>query len=226
MHQKFYLRLPLFVFLLLNCLAFIPRFAFSLTTTFYKHVIPDTTRYTKKTLQETVKNKVQDKDDRQVNPDLFGQRFTSDTDIATIPLGVPDVPVPDGISREDVMVMIVQYLQTPYKYGGATPQGMDCSAFTRLIYESAINISLPRTTRDQFRVGKKVDKKHLKFGDLVFFKTRRRKSPSHVGIYVGENLFAHTSRYQGVTISSLESSYYRKRFVGARRVVDETEEER
>jgi cell wall-associated NlpC family hydrolase len=129
------------------------------------------------------------------------------------------VSVPSGINREAMMVSIIRYLETPYKYGGTKEDGMDCSAFTGLVYGSVLNISLPRTARDQFLVGKKVDKKRLKFGDLVFFKTRRRKNPSHVGIYVGEDLFAHASRGQGITISSLSSQYYSKRYVGARRVV-------
>ncbi len=213
-----------FVFLLFHCLVFIPRFAFCLTLNFYKHVIPDTSRHSKNMLEDSSRSRVKDRDNRDVNADLPGQGFAAATDTVRASSDVPEVPVPDGISREDVMMMIVQYLQTPYKYGGVTARGMDCSAFTGLIYESAVDISLPRTTRDQFRVGRKVDKKHLKFGDLVFFKTRRRRSPSHVGIYIGENFFAHVSRYEGVTITSLQSPYYRKRYVGARRVVEETEE--
>jgi murein DD-endopeptidase / murein LD-carboxypeptidase len=65
-----------------------------------------------------------------------------------------------------------------------------------------------------------VEKEQLRFGDLVFFNTTGY-APSHVGIYIEDDLFAHASVTQGVTISSMESTYYRKRFVGARRVVEE-----
>ena len=79
-------------------------------------------------------------------------------------------------------------------------------------------MSLPRSARDQFRVGAVVDSDQLEFGDLVFFNTTGR-SPSHVGIYLEDDLFAHASVTSGVTISSLESTYYKKRFLGARRLV-------
>jgi cell wall-associated NlpC family hydrolase len=73
--------------------------------------------------------------------------------------------------------------------------------------------------RAQYGVGSDVAKPDLQFGDLVFFNTTGR-SPSHVGIYIEDDLFAHASVSYGVTISSLESTYYRKRYVGARRVVE------
>jgi cell wall-associated NlpC family hydrolase len=90
----------------------------------------------------------------------------------------PDIPL--GL-REQVLLEVVKYLDTPYKYGGNTENGIDCSGFTKQIYSSAMKIDLPRSAKDQFDVGEKVDGE-LDFGDLVFFNTRRRSNPGHVGI--------------------------------------------
>lgn len=125
-------------------------------------------------------------------------------------------------AREKLIMEIIKYLDTPYKYGGSTLNGIDCSAFTQSVYQDALNINLNRTARDQFTQGKVISKDELQFGDLVFFNTRRRVRPGHVGIYIGEGLFAHASSNGGVMISSLDEDYYSKRFMGARRVVDES----
>ncbi|KUG26070.1 hypothetical protein ASZ90_004094 [hydrocarbon metagenome] len=122
-------------------------------------------------------------------------------------------------TREKILFEIISYLDTPYKYGGVDRNGIDCSAFTNQIFTTSLGIELPRTASEQFGVGAKISNKdNLQFGDLVFFNTTRRSYPGHVGIYLGENLFAHASRSLGVTVSSLNSTYYSKRFVGARRI--------
>ncbi|MFN0156964.1 MAG: C40 family peptidase [Bacteroidota bacterium] len=126
---------------------------------------------------------------------------------------------PNGLNRDKVLLDVIGYLGTPYSYGGSTKNGMDCSGFTTLVYGGALNRKLPRSTREQYQVGAEVTKSELQFGDLVFFNTTGR-TPSHVGIFIEGDLFAHASVSYGVTISSLESTYYRKRFVGARRVVE------
>lgn len=127
----------------------------------------------------------------------------------------PDIP---QSFREEVLLEIIRYLDTPYKYGGNSEDGIDCSGFTKNVYLSAVNIELPRTAREQFNTGDKVDKDDLEFGDLVFFNTTKRSFPGHVGLYIGDNQFIHASRKLGVTISSFDESYYLKRFVGARRI--------
>jgi len=124
---------------------------------------------------------------------------------------------PAGIDRDAVLLDVVSYLGTPYLYGGATKNGFDCSGFTSTVYRDAMQISIPRTARDQYRTGSSVDGDGLQFGDLVFFNTTGAGA-SHVGIYLEDDLFAHSSVSYGVTISSLESTYYRKRFLGAKRV--------
>jgi cell wall-associated NlpC family hydrolase len=130
-----------------------------------------------------------------------------------------DVPGFDYTTiREQMLMEIIKYLGTPYKYGGNTKDGMDCSAFTQALYKDIFNIDLERSARLQFNQGKEIsDKGDLRFGDLVFFNTRRRVKPGHVGIYIGENLFAHASSAKGVTISSIGYDFYSKTYMGARR---------
>ena len=129
-----------------------------------------------------------------------------------------DEPLPDGLNRDHVLLEIVSLLGVPYEYGGAERGGMDCSAFTEAVYGNALRLRLPRSTSDQYREGTEIGRDRLRFGDLVFFNTTG-ESPSHVGIYIEDDLFAHASASYGVTISSMESSYYRDRFIGARRII-------
>lgn len=120
--------------------------------------------------------------------------------------------------KEKIIMEIIKYLDTPYKFGGVTSKGIDCSAFTRTVYGNTFSYELPRTAREQFQQGEQIDDmSQLKFGDLIFFNTRRRVRPGHVGIYLGDNLFAHSSSRQGVMVSSLGTEYYNKRFMGGRR---------
>lgn len=122
-------------------------------------------------------------------------------------------------SREKMLMEIIRYMNTPYKFGGNSKKGIDCSAFTQTIFRNAVSVRLNRTTREQYKEGKGIDKKkELKFGDLVFFDTRRTVKPGHVGIYLEDNLFAHASSSKGVTISSITSSYYSSRYMGGRRI--------
>lgn len=108
------------------------------------------------------------------------------------------------------------FLGAPYRLGGATVRGIDCSAFVRKMYE-LFDIALPRTASEQSCVGIKVDRDKLEEGDLVFFRTR--KPIGHVGIYIGNNKFLHAS-YKGksVRIDSLDQPYFQKRFRHAVRV--------
>ena len=114
---------------------------------------------------------------------------------------------------------IIKYLDTPYKYGGNSINGIDCSAFTKTIYGNVLSIDLLRSARDQYTQGIIINNRdELKFGDLVFFDTRRRVKPGHVGIYIGDNLFAHSSSKNGVIVSSLDQDYYSRKFMGGRRI--------
>lgn len=130
-----------------------------------------------------------------------------------------DVPGFDYTTlREKMLMEIIKYLNTPYKYGGTTKDGIDCSAFTQTIYKDVFNINLERSARLQYTQGSEVTNgDELKVGDLVFFNTRRRVKPGHVGIYIGDNLFAHASTKKGVTITALDYDYYSRVYMGARR---------
>lgn len=126
-----------------------------------------------------------------------------------------------GIPKQKVIDVVMDWLGTRYQYGGMTRGGIDCSAFTRMIFESTSKVTLPRSAAQQSTVGKTVSKRsELQLGDLVFFNTRRRVAVGHVGIYLGDDLFAHSSSRYGVTISSLKSTYYGKRLIGARRLTE------
>jgi cell wall-associated NlpC family hydrolase len=125
---------------------------------------------------------------------------------------------PPGLNRDAFLLEVVSYLGVPYRYGGNSKAGIDCSGFASAVYAAATEKRIPRSTREMFGVGTVIAKDDLEFGDLVFFNTTGRR-PSHVGIYLEDDLFAHAS-VRGVTISSLESTYYRKRYLGARRIVE------
>lgn len=110
-----------------------------------------------------------------------------------------------------------EFLGIPYKFGGSSLKGIDCSAYVKRVF-AALDIELPRTAREQFHVGEKIAKEELTPGDLVFFKTYARY-PSHVGIFIGDNKFIHaSSKGKKVEISNLDARYYSKRFIGAKRL--------
>ena len=142
---------------------------------------------------------------------LFGKEYKNEN---------IDIPGFDYTTiREKMLMEIIKYLNTPYKYGGNTKDGMDCSAFTQILYKAVFNVSLERSARLQYNQGKVLSSDdELKFGDLVFFNTRKRVKPGHVGIYIGDNLFAHASTKKGVTITALNYDYYSRTYMGARRL--------
>jgi len=110
-----------------------------------------------------------------------------------------------------------RFVGIPYRWGGDTVvDGMDCSGFVRAVY-NLCGVSIPRNSRDQYRAGESVPKELLKDGDLVFFGAAADKI-NHVGIYVGNGRFVHAPRRgEDIRTSSIDESYFEKRFVGARR---------
>lgn len=107
-----------------------------------------------------------------------------------------------------------QWAGTRYLFGGTSKKGIDCSAFVQTVINKAYNVQLPRTTQGQKLVGKSVAKSQLKAGDLVFFRGNK-----HVGVYVGNNKFIHSSSKKGVIMADLNKPYYQKVYTQARRII-------
>jgi lipoprotein Spr len=123
----------------------------------------------------------------------------------------------ESISNVVLYNYIDEWWGTRYRYGGTDKKGIDCSAFVGQLVQAAYGVSLPRTAKDQFKACEKVANEELKEGDLLFFNTRG--GVSHVGLYLGDNYFVHSSVNGGVTISSLTDDYYSRKFISGGRLV-------
>lgn len=120
-------------------------------------------------------------------------------------------------SNEDIISSAKQHIGVPYKFGGTTTSGFDCSGYVNYVFDQ-FDISLPRSSADMYTKGEAVQKADLQAGDLVFFETYK-KGASHVGIYIGDNQFIHASTSKGVITSSINDPYYwGSRYLGAKRV--------
>jgi len=113
-----------------------------------------------------------------------------------------------------------KYLGVRYRYGGMDPSGFDCSGFVSYVYDHGVGKKLPRTARAQSTYGEIVDKEDLIAGDLLFFDTSHRGVINHVGIYLGAGKFIHASsgKAYSVTISELNSGFYKRVFCWGGRV--------
>lgn len=113
---------------------------------------------------------------------------------------------------------ISNWLGTPYKFAGNCTKGIDCSGFVNVLYNHVYGKYLgARNSADIYRKSEKIKKEELKEGDLVFF-GNRKKQVSHIGVYLGQDKFVHSSTSRGVIISNLEEAYYRKTWIGAGRI--------
>lgn len=139
---------------------------------------------------------------------LIGKQAASDA--------ATDATATTGSRIQNVLQRALTLLGTPYRWGGTTTDGFDCSGLVGYVFRSALGIELPRVSRDMARSGEKVDRKSLVPGDLVFF--GRRGRVDHVGIYLGNNRFVHAPRTgRDVTVSELDG-YWGRKFLEARRV--------
>ena len=133
-----------------------------------------------------------------------------------------DVEV-ETIANSALFNFIEDWWGTRYRYGGTTKKGIDCSSFTGQLMQNVYSLQLPRTAREQYNATQRINRDELVEGDLVFFNTRG--GVSHVGLYLGNNYFVHSSSHNGVTISSLDDEYYNKKYIGAGRVCEAVVEE-
>ena len=151
---------------------------------------------------------------------LFEARDTSEPAPQRAPLvaPVPHPPRPDDTTR--LRGHLYQHYQlwkgTPYRLGGMTTRGIDCSGFVLVTFKALLDQRLPRTVDEQATLGSSVAPDDLRSGDLVFFKTG--PSMRHVGIYMDHGRFMHASTRRGVMISGLSDSYWSRRFWQARRI--------
>lgn len=142
-------------------------------------------------------------------PDLQAQQ-EMDALVADVMAEVPPLRVSLEAQHED-------WKGVPYRYGGLSPRGVDCSGFVYLTFLSRLGMEVPRTTTELLQSGEKVKRDEIQVGDLVFFRTG--PGNRHVGIYMGNGDFLHASSSQGVMTSSLGNPYWRQRYWQARRLV-------
>jgi len=121
-------------------------------------------------------------------------------------------------SLELLFSSIDEYRGTHYRSGGATPEGFDCSGFVLYLYKQNFRMLLPRTSGEQALLGAMVPRKQLRPGDLVFFSIERNDRIDHVGIFIGNNSFAHAAS-NGVMINQLYEHYYNDRYACASRLI-------
>lgn len=122
-------------------------------------------------------------------------------------------------TRGEQLVQVAQrFIGTPYRYGGKDPRGFDCSGLVFYSFDQ-LGVAVPRTAADQRKAARPVDRDDLATGDLVFFRTKRKRPVDHVGIYVGDGRFIHApSTGRVVSYAYLDDPYYKKRFVSAGRL--------
>ncbi len=176
---------------------------------------------------------------------ISASAFSADLSLAAQDLPPPQAQTPQALQQISKTNLAIARLQAitdraselatqalamlgiNYRYGGNTPDsGLDCSGLVRYVFKEALGTDLPRTSAEISRVGEKIGKDNLQPGDLVFYNTLRR-SFSHVGIYLGDGKFIHSPSSGGqVRIESMDESYWKKRFSGARRIATDDSDTR
>jgi lipoprotein Spr len=122
----------------------------------------------------------------------------------------------EAITDTKLYEAIEEWWGTRYRYGGTTKKGIDCSALTGTLLTQAYGFTPERTARAQYAQCQKINREDLQEGDLIFFNTRG--GVSHVGVYLTNNYFVHSSTSSGVTISNLNDDYYSRKYIGGGRI--------
>ncbi|OQP01056.1 hypothetical protein B1689_06325 [Geobacillus sp. 44C] len=124
-------------------------------------------------------------------------------------------------NRDEVVKIAKEQLGAPYRFGGVTPSGFDCSGFVQYVFDK-VGVALPRTTSEQYQTGVAVNKEDLLPGDLVFFKDTYKSGISHSGIYIGNDEFISATTSRGVAVASMGNPYWEPKFAGGKRIIEET----
>lgn len=124
--------------------------------------------------------------------------------------------LPGMLNQPLLLAMFEDWKGTPYRYGGNSRKGIDCSGFVSLLYDSVYRIRLEGGSADIFKKMVPIEKAALTEGDLVFFKIHKRRI-SHVGLYLSNDKFIHATTRGGVMINDLKEPYYRRYFYRAAR---------
>ena len=147
--------------------------------------------------------------------------FGADVDqlIASQPTAAKPEAAPRVSDRvQSILRRATALLGTPYRWGGTSENGFDCSGLVGYVFKTALGIDLPRVSRDMANSGERVERTSLSAGDLVFF-SRQGRRVDHVGIYVGEGQFVHAPRTgKDVMVSRLDTGYWSGKYMQARRV--------
>lgn len=144
---------------------------------------------------------IEDPDDEVLSDDMWKTNWT---------VGSPKV--------KKLLAEAAVYKGVPYRFGGTTPKGFDCSGYIRYVFDK-IGVVMPRSADEQYLVGKTVKKRDLRPGDLVFFETYT-KGASHSGIYLGNGNFISATTSRGVAVASMRDGYWGERYIGAKRVLN------
>ena len=124
----------------------------------------------------------------------------------------------EEVKNTKMFEFIDDWYGTPYRLGGTTKNGVDCSAFSQFLFASVYGLNIPRTAREQYSLTNRISRTELKEGDLIFFNTHG--GVSHVGVYLQNNKFVHASTSGGVMISDIFEEYWVRRFIGVGRLKD------